>query len=95
VFIHPDKEMNVVPQQAMVTSYGVGADFLEGVTLMRVSGGVIDCAGEIVLGQLLISGLIVLAAPATTAAPSASPLSRAVALAGSSAGLIPGYLDLA
>ena len=52
VLVHPHQEMDVVAEEAVVTRYGVGADFLECMTLVRVSGGIIDCAGEEVLGQL-------------------------------------------
>jgi hypothetical protein len=55
VLVHADEEVHVVAHQAMVAGYGIGADFLEGMTLVGVSGGVIDCAGEEVLGQLLAS----------------------------------------
>ena len=53
MLVHPDQEMNVVALEAMITSYDVGADFLESVTLVRISGGVIDCRGEEVLRQLV------------------------------------------
>jgi len=52
VLVHPHEEVHLVAQQAVVAGYGVGADFLECVTLMGISGGVINCAGEEVLGQL-------------------------------------------
>ena len=55
VLVHSDEEVHVVAHQAMVAGYGVGAELLEGMTLVGVSGGVIDGAGKEVLGQLLIS----------------------------------------
>ncbi len=53
VLVHSYQEMNVVALEAMITGYDVGADFLESVTLVWISGGVIDCGGEEVLGQLM------------------------------------------
>jgi hypothetical protein len=55
VLVHPDQKVNLVAEEAVIACYGVGADFLESVTLVWVSGGIIDCAGEVVLGQLLVS----------------------------------------
>ena len=45
VFVHPDQEVDLVASQPMIAGNGVGADFLECMTLMRISGGVIDRSG--------------------------------------------------
>ncbi len=52
VLVHSDEEVDLIAHEAVIACYGVGADFLERVTLVRISRGVIDCAGEEVLGQL-------------------------------------------
>src|ERR1700694_5335496 len=75
--------MHVVAHEAVVAGDGVGADFLECVTLVRVSGGVVDCAGEEVLGQLCSSRRSVVATAASTATPpTTTAFCRALALAG-------------
>jgi hypothetical protein len=52
VLVHADQEVHVVAAQAMIAGYGVRADLLECMTLVRVSGGIIDRAGEKILCQL-------------------------------------------
>ena len=73
VLVHPHEEVHVVAKQTVVAGYGVGADFLECVTLMRISGGVINRAGEEVLGQLRGSRRSVVTTAASTAAASPAP----------------------
>jgi hypothetical protein len=70
--------MDVVAEKAVVSRYGVGANLLECVTLVRVSGCVIDRAGEVVLGQLLTSRLAVIATPATAAPSSTAPFAATI-----------------
>jgi hypothetical protein len=53
VLVHSYQEVHVIALEAMVSRYGIGSYFFERVTLVRVGGSVIDCAGEEVLGQLL------------------------------------------
>src|SRR5689334_11277511 len=67
VLVHSDEEVDVVAFQPVVTGNRVGADFLERVTLMGISGRVVDCGGEKVFGQLL-------SAPAPAPAAAAAPI---------------------
>src|SRR6267378_1968116 len=53
VFVHPDEKMHVVAEEAMITCNYIGADFLEGVALVWISGGVVDRRCELVLGHLM------------------------------------------
>ena len=53
VLVHPDQEMDIVTLQAVIAGNRVGADLLEGMALVGIGGGVIDCRGEVVLGQLM------------------------------------------
>src|SRR5260370_1416102 len=78
--------MNVVAHEAMVAGDYVGADFLVGVTLVRISRGVVDRGGEVVLGQLVSARRIwlVITATAPATAPSTPPLGRRLSLASSS-----------
>src|SRR5689334_2679640 len=75
--------MDIVSPQPMIARDRICADFLEGVTLMRISGRIIDGGGEKVFGQLLAARLIgtFATSPATTTSTSAATFARAPALA--------------
>ena len=53
VLVHSDQEMHIVACEAVIACNYIGADFLEGVTLVWISGGVVDRRREEVLGQLM------------------------------------------
>jgi hypothetical protein len=79
VLVHADEEVHIVAKKAVITRDYIGADLFECVTLVRVSGCIVDRAGEEILRQLRVTGrAIVTAAPAPATAPASSALVRRV-----------------